>query len=114
MTLAAYLDRHPIVATAWRALRTAVPNLPEPSCHPADYDHKAAYHLAWDALHHHVDVDIYADGRLDWFWCDRLRHGEPAGRDGPEDPEVGVSPRLVERLQALSDLATVVYAGGGR
>lgn len=39
-------------------------------------------HLAWDAGRHYVDVDVFTDGTIEWFYRDRTTET----LDGPEDP----------------------------
>ncbi len=62
----------------WARLRHVLPTVRIPAAGPtAD----GALQLAWDRGRHHVDLDIYADGRVDWFYLDR-NTGETAGGEG--------------------------------
>ncbi len=54
--------------------------------------------LAWDAGRLYLEIDVRADGKLEWFFRDR----DTNTLDGTEDePESTVSPALFERLSTV-------------
>lgn len=57
-------------------------------------------HLAWDAGRHYVDVDVFADGTIEWFYRDRTTEA----LDGTEDacPASPLPRGLVARLALVA------------
>jgi hypothetical protein len=58
-----------------------------------------AIQLAWDAGRHYLDIDIFSDGTMQWFYRDR----ETKELDGSPDEKrvTGVSPELERRLKVV-------------
>lgn len=72
------------VRTFWQQALTVDPRFPVPSGGPlligeaVDID---GFILVWDAQKHHVDVDIFADGRFEWFYFNRETEESVRGKD---------------------------------
>ena len=55
--------------------------------------------MAWDRGSHHFEIEVFHDGRYDWFYLDRSS-GE---RVGEEDHPLGTcSPEMISRLRQTS------------
>jgi len=58
-----------------------------------------AIQLAWDAGRHYLDIDVFSDGTMQWFYRDR----QTKELDGsPDDARAtGIPPELVRRLEVV-------------
>ena len=58
-----------------------------------------AIQLAWDAGRHYLDIDVFSDGTIQWFYRDR----QTKELDGsPDDERIAcVSPELARRLEVV-------------
>ena len=74
--LSPYLVRQ--IETLWRALELTVPRAPSPH---AAVTVDSGFSMTWDHGRHHFEVEIFSDGRYDWFYMDR----ESSFRAGEED-----------------------------
>ena len=63
-------------------------------------DHGARWNLCWDNNNEILDLDLYADGRVCWFYKNRLTN-QCEGTE--EDPEPFYSSRLKELLTQASE-----------
>lgn len=81
------------VTCLWDSLQKRVAvQLPLPLTQPTTTGN---IQLAWDAGRFYLEIDVRADGKLEWFFRDR----DTNTLDGTEDePESTVSPALLERL----------------
>lgn len=84
------------VRQVWEHIRDHVgPRLPLPVTQPTP---DGAIQLYWDDGNKYLEVDVYADGTLHWFYKDRAG----SERDGTDDDRVrGVPSHLLNRLVSL-------------
>jgi hypothetical protein len=84
------------VRQVWAHIRNHVgPRLPLPVTQPTP---DGAIQLYWDIHNKYLELDVYADGTLHWFFKDRAS----SERDGTEDDPVrGVPSHLLRRLVSL-------------
>ncbi len=69
--------------------------LPLPVTQPT---HEGALQLAWDTGNEYVDVDVFSDGTLHWYYRNRTTNEV----DGTDDDRVrGMPPDLIQRLVLL-------------
>ena len=54
--------------------------------------------LAWDREEHHLDIDLFVDGSLDWFYRNRATDEMDSNGD---DKISEISDDLVKRLQQI-------------
>jgi hypothetical protein len=74
------------------------PALPEPLTQPTS---EGAWQLAWGAGRHYVEVDVYPDGSLEWFYRDREAGAVEGTADGPiQRPP----PELFEKIRLAAGL----------
>ena len=84
------------VRQTWKQIRDYVgPRLPLPVTQKTAED---AIQLYWDTGSKYLEIDVYSDGTLHWFYKDRTT-GE---RDGTDDErELGIPSHLLGHLVAL-------------
>ncbi|MSP59104.1 MAG: hypothetical protein EXR72_01980 [Myxococcales bacterium] len=84
------------VRQVWKQIRDYVgPRLGLPVTQPTP---EGAVQLYWDTERKYLEVDVYSDGTLHWFYKDRLS----GDRDGTDDERVrGVPVHLLNHVVAL-------------
>lgn len=84
------------VSRLWKQTCAVVGGLAEPQAAPTP---EGALLLSWDNGDHHVDVEVFDGGRLEWFYSHRST-GEHDGEEGAL--EDGVPLRFVPFLRRLT------------
>ena len=79
----------------WGKLVRSVPQIRIPQAGPTP---DGSFQLVWDRGEHHVEVDVYPEGHLEWFYRNR-RTGEVEGAD----EQIGdLPPLLVKHLESCA------------
>jgi hypothetical protein len=60
---------------------------------------RAQAQLVWDSSRYHFDVDLLADGTLEWFFSDRTTKIPDGGEDLPQTE--GLPPQALEYLRIV-------------
>ena len=85
------------VRTFWHAVSGRLQrSLPLPVTLPTE---RGAVQLAWNRGNYVVEVDIFQDGRFDWFFRDRKRGTVDGNGD---EPVQGLPKRFIERVRLLA------------
>lgn len=82
------------IEVLWEGLRRQVEqNLPVPHAMASE---AGEFVMTWDHGPHHFEIEVFPDGRYDWFYLDRTS-GERLGQD--EHPLGTFSAEMVSRLR---------------
>lgn len=83
------------VRALWQYARKLNPQIAPPQCGPAG---ESALELVWDLGRHHIEVDVHANERADWFYSNR----ESGVFEGNDNCEIGQLPkRLGDYIKTL-------------
>lgn len=86
------------VRQVWERIRSRVgTRLPIPVTQPSA---DGALQLYWDVEDKYIEIDVYANGTLHWFYKDRVS-GDIDGSD--DEPERGVALHILNHLVSLVD-----------
>lgn len=81
-----------IARRVWTSIAERVDNIDVPQAGPTP---DGGFQFVWDKGPHHIEVDAYPDGRLEWFYRNRLT-GEVEGAD---EATSDIPPTLAARLE---------------